>query len=256
MDPVTGAAVAGGIGEIGGSIVGSIVGAGDRKRQRRAMEAALRDIQNTNAEADPSAYGSIEADPSLVTAQRSVLERLMREGTTDGLDRSERVGLAQAQQQIGRQERGGREAILQNMQSRGMGGSGSELAASLVNQQGSADRSAQMGSSAAAAARQRQLSALAQSGQMAGQVRGQGFGEQATKAGGMDAVSRFNAAARLNKAGMQAGVRTGQANLYGQNAAQAESRGAGLGSAVGQGVGYFETDITGKDGKTQKRGIF
>jgi hypothetical protein len=239
MDPLTAAALAGGIGEFGGSVVGDLLGAGDRRKQAALLQQALRDIENTNAETDPSAYEGAQADPALVTAQRAVLERLMREGATDGLDRSERVGLSQAQQQIGRQERGSREAILQSMAARGMGGSGSELAAALTNQQGSADRSADMGASAAAAARQRQLAALSQSGQLSTTARGQDFGEKATRAGGVDAVNRFNAAARLNKAGMVAGMRTGQANLYGQNAERDLARGAGAGAALGQGIGYY-----------------
>jgi hypothetical protein len=227
------------IGGLAGGIGGAIMGGKQRREAERQRRAMLALLEGTDAEAGPSEFGSIAADPALVTAQRSVLERLMREGSTDGLDISERVGLAQAQGEIGRQERGSREAILQSMAARGQGGSGSELAAALTNQQGSADRSAQMGSSAAAAARQRQLAALAQSGEFASGMRGQDFGEKATRAGGMDAANRFNASARLNKAGMQVGVMGGNAAASDAAADRSRFDGMQLGQGVGAGLGYL-----------------
>jgi hypothetical protein len=238
MDPITASIVAGGIGEVGGSLLGGLFGKGDRRRQRQAIDAALRDVQGADAEAD-SSWGGVETDPALRVVQRSVLDKLAREGSSTGLDVQDRAALSEAQGQVARQERGSREAILQDMARRGMSGSGSELAAALANQQGSADRSASVGAAAAADARGRQLAALSASGEMAGAVRGQDFGEKAAKAAGLDSVATFNANNRLRKAGLVSGVRLGQAAQAGADAERWGGIGAGLGSATGQGVGYF-----------------
>ncbi len=237
-DPITGALVGGAAGEILGGIAGEIFGRKDRKRARKLAEQSVRDVEGVNAEAGDSAMGGVNADPRMVAAQRSVLSRLMQEGNASGLGLQDRVALSEAQGQVGRQERGSREAILQSMSQRGMGGSGAELAAALTNQQGSADRSASVGARAAADARGRQLAALSQSGEMAGTVRGQDFGEQSEKAQAADAIAKFNAAQRLSKGGMLSGARGGQAGVYGNQADRFAQMGAGIGSAAGQGIGF------------------
>lgn len=225
-----GAGIGGALGGIAGGLFG---GNSAKKKAEQARKAALADIANTNAEMGDSAFGGVNADPSLVAAQRSVLQRMMQEGNRQGLGLEDRVALNQAQNQIAQQERGAREAVLQNYAARGMGGSGAELAASLQNQQGAAGRAAGFGADAAASARQRQLAALAQSGTMAGQQREQGFGEQATKASATDAAARFNAAQRMAKANSLANIRTGQASAYDTQAGQDNGFASGLSTALG-----------------------
>jgi hypothetical protein len=92
------------------------------------------------------------------------------------------------------EERGARDAIMQNQRAMGRGGSGMELASKLMAQQGGATRAAQQGLDVAATAQERALQAIMQGGQMAGGMREQEFGEQARIAEAKDALARFNAA--------------------------------------------------------------
>lgn len=225
------------LGEVGGSIVGDVLGSRDRARARRAMENALRDIANSNPEAGPSAYLDIQEDPTLRAAQVGALKRFEREAAEDGLGLQSRVALNEAAGDVARRERGAREAILQQMAMRGGAGGGASLAANLTNQQGAADRNAAFGALAASDARARALSAAAQSGNLAGEVRGQDYGVSSDRAGAQDALSRFNASQRLTRAGMMANVRMGQSARADQDSDRWMDRGAGVGSAVGALVG-------------------
>ena len=94
------------------------------------------------------------------------------------------------QRDLGRGEAQRRGAIMQHMQARGLGGSGSQLAAQLASQQGTANRAADMGSQFAIAGQQRALQALQNAGQMAGQQRGQSFDESATRGSAVRPLQR------------------------------------------------------------------
>jgi hypothetical protein len=190
------------------------------------------DILNADVEAG-------ETRPEINDAQLYALRRMKEEAEQGGMGVQDRAALAQAQNETARRERGSREAILQNMAMRGQSGGGTELAASLSNQQGSADRSSAAGTQAAADARRRALEATAATGSMAGSIRGQD-----------DSVNEFNAAQRLRQAGMAANVRTGQANAANADANLWTNRGAGAGSGVGGLLGFF-----GADDPTKKKAL-
>lgn len=215
MDPVT----AGMLGAVGGSALGGILGQGDRER-------AMRILRQVQEEAGPSAFGQMEQDPLLLQRQIAAMEQLRGLYDQGGMDTASKARLAQAQNATGAAERGSREAITQNMQMRGMGGSGVDLAAQLSNQQGAAQRNAMAGAQAAGDASTRAIQALLQSSQIGGNVRGQNM----QKAGGLDAMSQFNAAQRLRKAGMMAGA-------YNDQADRTANMLGGAGTAVGAFLG-------------------
>ncbi len=202
-------AIGAGAGYAVGAGLGELLGGGAAAKARRR---ALLELQGINEEAGPSAYEDLRTDPALRNAQIAAARRLASEGAEGGLGIQSRVALNESAGDMARRERGGREAILQQMAMRGAGGSGASLAAQLQNQQGSADRNAAFGARAAADARQRALAATAQSGEFAGGIRGQDWGEGAQKAGALDALSRFNASQRLTKGGMVYGGRMTNAN--------------------------------------------
>lgn len=229
MDPATAAAV----GEIGGTVLGSIFGSGSRSRARAQREAALRDLQNLNVEADNSSLGSYNADPALRTAQLAAVQELARRGREGGMTLEDRVAYSQAADQTAQRARGAREAVMQNMAARGMSGSGSELAAQLANEQGAAQANATAGAQAASDSRTRALQALVQGGQMAGSTRGQDFTEASGKAQAQDSINKFNASQRLQRGGMVANVRFGNAAAYDADANRWSNMGGGLGSAAG-----------------------
>jgi hypothetical protein len=135
----------------------------------------------------------ISADPRLKNAQMASLSALQDISEGGGLTMTDKAKLAKIQADNASAEKGSREAILQNAKMRGVGGSGLELGAQMINQQGSATRRNQEGLDVAAQAEQRALEALMNSGQLAGQVRGQDFGEQSQVAQAQDSIDRFNA---------------------------------------------------------------
>jgi len=139
-----------------------------------------------------SAMEGISTDPRLKDAQMAALQGLQEIVDGEGLTARDKANLARIQTEVGSQAKGAREAILQNAQQRGVGGSGLELMAQLEAQQSAATRGSQMGLETAAMAQERALQALQQAGTLGGQLRTQEFGEQSDVAKAKDAIARFN----------------------------------------------------------------
>jgi hypothetical protein len=238
-------------GDIGGFIGGVVGDQKARKNDRRSYEemmAALRELEGlpgleeakADFQAGESAYGDIAEDPRLRAQQLSALDR-MSEVSRGGLTTGDRVGLSEAQRSLNENERGQRQAIMQQMAMRGQGGQGADLAAQLSAQQGNANRANQYGGQAAAAAQMRALQAIESSGQMAGSVRGQDWKQNAEKAAAKDRIGMFNAGARSNAYNYnadRAGMVAGQHNVLGgksQEIADAQRRRyAGYGRGIGE----------------------
>lgn len=131
-----------------------------------------------------SAASQINADPQLVAAQNRALEQLSQWSQGDVTDADRAMYDAQsmaARQDADQMARGQREAVLQGMSARGLGGSNAELAAMMgANQaatqryasQDSQDRANMLGN-----VQNRALNALSNYGNQAGQMRDQGFSE-------------------------------------------------------------------------------
>lgn len=205
------------IGGVGGGLLGGLYGgddgAAERKRQDELMEQTLaemsgisvpelRQIQLENPQwledlqaeqLDPSAMQNINTDSRLRSQQMASIAALEDIQKGGGLNAADRANLAQIQNDAATSDRGRRESIQQNMQQRGMGGSGLDLLAQLQSSQGATDRQAQQGLNVAGMAQNRALDAIMQSGNLAGSIRGQDFSEQAKKADAADAIARFNA---------------------------------------------------------------
>lgn len=161
-----------------------------------------------------SDMNNIETDPALFTAQMDALGGLQDISNNDGLTAADRAQLGQIQTQEDSAERGAREAILQNAQARGMGGSGIELLQQFQNQQDSATRKSQKDMDVAAMAQNRALQALQSAGSLGGQIQAQQFGQKAQVAGANDAINKFNAQNQQS---------VGLANTQAKNAAQAQN---------------------------------
>jgi len=147
------------------------------------MEAAI--VQG------PSSMEQVSTDPRLKSAQMAALTSMQRRGE-EGFTPVEMAELAQLQRSVGAQERARQESILQGMQQRGVAGSGAELAAQLSSSQAAAERQAQQSQSMAAQAYQQALNSMMQSGQLAGSMRTQEFGEQSDVARARDEIARAN----------------------------------------------------------------
>lgn len=160
----------------------------------------------------PSAMEGIALDPQMRQAQMQALSKLQNITANDGQDAQSMADNARLQNDINSQLQGNTGAIQQNMATRGLSGGMSEMVAKQMAAQQGANRQAQMGMDINAQAQQRALSALAQQGQLGGQISQQDFGQQSAKAQAADAISQFNA---RNSQAVQSG------NVGARNAAQA-----------------------------------
>jgi len=109
-----------------------------------------------------------------------------------GLTAVDRAALTDIQNQIATQERGQREAILQNMAQRGLAGSGTELAANLLAGQSAAQRASQMGMDQASQAQQARLQALGNVARMGQGLEETDFQRAVREAEASDVINQFN----------------------------------------------------------------
>lgn len=183
--------------------------------QQLVQQGILTPEDAQAALAGDSAMSGISLDPALKQKQMASLSALQDLADQGGMTLTDEANLNRTMGDINTQERGAREAIIQNAEQRGMGGSGLNLMSQLVNQQGAATRANQAGLDTTAAARDRALQALIQGGTQAGNIRAQDFGEQAQIAGAEDAISKFNAQAQqqVNMANTAAHNNAQQLNL-------------------------------------------
>jgi hypothetical protein len=135
---------------------------------------------------------NISTDPRLKEAQLRALGSFEDIAESGGMNLTDKANLSKIQADNAAAERGSREAIMQNMRSRGVSGSGLELAAALDNQQASAQRNSQQGLDVAAAAERRALEAIMNAGTLGGQMQNQEFNQKAQIAQANDAINRFN----------------------------------------------------------------
>jgi len=214
----------GAIGQIGASIIGNSKAGEERERAAAAMQAAMDEIRATgvppnqalplvlakfeqagilNPEMEQnitqqfSRMAGVQTDPQLRQAQMQALNFLQQRGQV-GFGPEERAAFNQVQREVARAEEAKRQQILQGMRSRGMGGSGAELATQLGAGQAAAEQAAMQGDRLAAAAAANALAAMTQSGTLSAQVRGQDFDEASARARAEDEMSRFNIQSQQN----------------------------------------------------------
>ena len=146
---------------------------------------------------DPPTLESFLEDPEAVSTQLGAMKQMAQlgEGKLTDVDKANMVQQMQTEAQ---QERANREAILSNAKSRGVSGSGLELAAQLQSQQDSANRASKTANDLNVAAQQRGIQALQQAGQMAGNIRSQELDVAQRKAAAQDAINQFNTSNKQN----------------------------------------------------------
>lgn len=160
-------------------------------RRRSAMDAdptyspeyAFEDM----VDGGPSAFGGVEADRGSVEAQRRALDMMRVQAETRGFTPAEQAMMQANIRGAEQSARGQRMADMQALESRGMGGSGMAMLSGQMAADSAADRAADVGAQGMMSAQQRALAAMESYGGQAAQMRGQSFGENATRAGGMDA---------------------------------------------------------------------
>lgn len=169
----------------------------DPERQKLALErfvsqGTLTPELESAIQAAPSEFNKIVTNQKLKASQNRALSRMEQMGLEGGLRLQDKAALQDAQMQAQVQDRASRNAILDDMNRRGQGGSGMALQAQLQGQQAAGDRAARSSLAVAAGAQDRALQALMQSGELASKYRGQDFQEQEAKAQANDAINKFN----------------------------------------------------------------
>lgn len=139
-----------------------------------------------------NAFNDIVTDPALAGAQKQALAALQEVGTSGGMTAIDKARLQDITNEQNQVAKGRNEAVMQQAQQRGMGGSDINTVNQLLNEQGAADRASQRGTDVAAEAQARALQALQAAGTTAGQIRGQDYGEQSNKAQAENAIDLFN----------------------------------------------------------------
>lgn len=152
----------------------------------------LQALQGQAFQQGPSAMNNIQTDPRLAQAQMAALQQLSALGGSNGLSPGDRAAFQNIMSQSQQGAQAKSQQILQNMQARGAGGSGQELAAQLQNAQSSAQNANQAGNSLMQQAQQRALQAMSSAGSLGGQMQNQSFQQQAQQAQAQNAINQFN----------------------------------------------------------------
>lgn len=167
----------------------------------------------------PSAMEGVSTDPALKQAQLKALQKLQGISDAGGMDAQFLADNARLETDVNTNLQAQQGAIMQNLATRGMSGGGNELVARQMAVQQAANRQAQAGMDLKAQAERRALEALMGSGQMAGQMQAQDFGQQSHVAQAKDAIDRFNVQNQQQVISNNANIKN-NAQLFNANNAQ------------------------------------
>lgn len=139
----------------------------------------------------PSAYEGISLDPTARAAQVNSLAK-MGEIAQQGVTPEDKAVYELIRRNVAGEAEAKQQQIMQNMQSRGVGGSGAELATRLISSQNSADRLQQAQLEEAAKKQQARMQALTSQANMAGNLRNSDYSEASNVASAKDKIAAFN----------------------------------------------------------------
>ena len=209
MDPITIAMLAAGGSQVLSGVLGYLVEQGRIDEANGILQQArdqygnisLPKLQQAAAEVlGPSHLSQIQQDPALRSAQLNALSKFKQMEDGGGFTAEDRANLNRIQNQAAQAESAQRAALTEQMNARGIGGSGAELAMQLANSQAAANRSNQAGLDVAGQAQQRYFDAIRGRSTLAGQMRAQDWSQQAQAASAQDAIDRFNLGNRFQVA--------------------------------------------------------
>ena len=143
--------------------------------------------QQSNTEFD-----NVKVDPSVLYAQNKALDELINLSESKGLNAIDQQALQEIVDAENRNLKGQQDAIMQDTMQRGVYGSGLEMAQRLQAAQSAANRMNNQDMNVMAQAQQRALDALSNYGNLASNMRGQDYNEQAKRAAAQDAINRNN----------------------------------------------------------------
>lgn len=243
MEPLTLALIGAGI-SAGGALISGLM-------QKYGTDDAKEAIDRAVSEYGPQVLGAIEKDlggpaalsqvysaqeaPEAVAAQKAALARL-QQISEKGYTAEEQAALNRIQQESAAQAAQQQAALRSQMAQRGTAGSGAELAMNLAGLGQQSAQQYQAGLDVAAQAQRRALQGLQSTGSLAGQMREQGYGEAARRAGAEDERRRLHAGAITDYAGTMLGAKRGAAQTGYEMERNLAAIPAGAGSAIGTGL--------------------
>ena len=162
----------------------------------------------------PNALASENVDQTGTQAQQDVIGSLLSDAKQGGLNPQEAAQMQQIEQQLGTQENGANQAVVQNQAARGALTGGETLAAQLQNNQNATVNANQNAGNTAATAYQNMLNELTSAGSLGGALQGQENTQANTVASATNAINQFNTAQQQNEENL---------NVNANNQAQAEN---------------------------------
>lgn len=222
-----------------------------KKKKKKAAQLQEQMAAEAEAFADrdlgQTAFTGVQADPAMVAAQQQALQRT-QQVANEGYTQTDQAAMQQQLRDAARYEQGQRQSLQQDAQARGMGGSGFNIQSQLAAQQAGADRATETATDMAIEGRARSQAANQQVAQMAGGMRDQGFGEQATRAGATDQYGQWRANTQgADFANLQA-ARAGTVSQMQAAAAEQESN-PNLDYGVNAVANWYSGGLAGGGGK-------
>lgn len=168
---------------------------------------------------NPSAFQNLKISQTGTKAQENAIAGLENAASAGGLNPAEQAQLAEILQQLGTQERGANEAVVQNQAARGALTGGETLAAQLGNNQQASVNANANAMNTAGQAYQQMLNELTSAGTLGSGLQGQENTQANTVAAATDAINRFNAAQQQQEENFNTQNKN-EAQLYNTETAQ------------------------------------
>lgn len=138
-----------------------------------------------------SGMADIKTDAKYKEHEMAALREL-EDQSKSGFTARDKADMARTESEVNRANKGRLGAIQQNMQARGMSGSGMDLVAQMQSSQDANEIAAMRALEQDAMMQDRKSQATMNLGQMSSQLQSRDFGQEATKAQAQDAINRFN----------------------------------------------------------------
>jgi hypothetical protein len=199
---------------------------------------------------DETALSRAEADPDAIEAERRALGFFEDVATSGGMTAADRARMQLGASEVGQTMRGQRDADMNALQARGMGGSGAQIASALGAQQsgamGMSTRDAQMQMHA----EDRALDAMSQAGSMGSRMRGESWGEESDRARSLDDLRERDLGARRENqrwnSQQENRTRESRSDARQQQFENSQSVAAGA-------TNQYSTDVASRDRAAQRR---
>jgi len=162
----------------------------------------------------PNALASENIDQTGTQAQDSAISGLLSAAQQGGLNPEEAAQMQQIEQQLGSQEKGANDAVLQNQAARGALTGGETLAAQMQNNQNATVNANQNAGNTAGQAYQQMLNELTSAGSLGSGLQSQENQQANTVGAATNAINQFNTANQQQEANL---------NTQAQNIAQEEN---------------------------------